>query len=58
MGKKLHLRILYPARLLFKMEGELKRLKDKQKLKEYKILNLSENKHWKFSSKYERSKKI
>ena len=28
-------RILYPARLSFRIEGEIKSLQDKQKLKEY-----------------------
>ena len=32
-------RILYPARLSFKMEGEIKSFKDRQKLKEYVTTN-------------------
>ena len=32
-------RILYPARLSFKIEGEIKSFPDKQKLKEYVITN-------------------
>ena len=34
-GKNLQPRILYPARLSFKMEGEIKSFPDKQKLKEF-----------------------
>ena len=34
-GKNLLLRILYPARLSFRIEGEIKNFSDKQKLKEY-----------------------
>ena len=34
-GKNLQPRILYPARLSFKMEGEIKNFPDKQKLKEF-----------------------
>ena len=33
--KNMQPRILYPARLSFKMEGEIKSFQDKQKLKEY-----------------------
>ena len=36
-GKDLHPRILYPAKLLFKMEGQIKCLSDKVKLKEFII---------------------
>ena len=32
-GKKLQTRILYPARLLFSIEGEIKSFSDKQKIK-------------------------
>ena len=34
-GKNLQLRILYPARISFKMEGEIKNFSNKEKLKEY-----------------------
>ena len=33
-GKNLHPRLLYPARISFKMDGEIKRFSDKQKLTE------------------------
>ena len=33
-GKKLQPRILYPGRLSFRFDGEIKRFTDKQKLKE------------------------
>ena len=33
--KKMHPRILYPARLSFRIEGEIKSFQDRQKLKEY-----------------------
>ena len=33
--KNMQLRILYPARLSLKMDGELKSFQDKQKLKEF-----------------------
>ena len=32
-GKNLQSRLLYPARLIFRFEGEIKSIKDKQKLK-------------------------
>ena len=34
-GKNLQARILYPARISFKIEGEIKKFSKKQKLKEY-----------------------
>ena len=34
-GKNLQARILYTARLSFRIEGEIKNFSDKQKLKEY-----------------------
>ena len=34
-GKNLQPRILYPARISFKLEGEIKNFSNKQKLKEY-----------------------
>ena len=34
-GKNLRPRILYPARLLFRFNGEIKNFKDKQKLREF-----------------------
>ena len=33
--KNMQLRILYPARLSFRMEGEIKSFQDRQQLKEY-----------------------
>ena len=36
-GKDLHPRLLYPAKLLFRMEGQMKCLPDKVKLKEFII---------------------
>ena len=36
-GKGLHPRILYPAKLSFRMEGQIKCLPDKVKLKEFII---------------------
>ena len=38
-SKDLQLRLLYPARLSFKTEGEIKSLPDKKKLKEVLITN-------------------
>ena len=34
-GKNLHPRIVYPARLLFRFDGEIKSFLDKQKLREF-----------------------
>ena len=34
-GKNLHPRILYPARLLLRFDGEIKSFPDKQKLREF-----------------------
>ena len=36
-GKKLQPRILYPARLSFRFDGEIKSFTDKQKLREFSI---------------------
>ena len=36
-GKGLHPRLLYPARLLFRMEGQIKCFPDKVKVKEFII---------------------
>ena len=36
-GKDLHLRLLYPAKLSFRMEGQIKYFPDKVKLKEFII---------------------
>ena len=36
-GKDLHLRVLYPAKLTFRMEGQIKCFQDKVKLKEFII---------------------
>ena len=43
-SKDLQLRLLYPARLSFKTEGEIKSLPDKKKLKEVLITNQYYNK--------------
>ena len=34
-GKNLQSRLLYPARISFKIDGEMKRFSDKQKLREF-----------------------
>ena len=39
-GKDLHPRLLYPAKLLFRMEGQIKCFPDKEKLKEFIIIKL------------------
>ena len=39
-SKDLHLRLLYPAKLLFRMEGQIKCFPDKVKLKEFIIMKL------------------
>ena len=36
-GKDLHPRLLYPAKLSFRMEGQIKSFSDKVKLKEFII---------------------
>ena len=36
-GKGLHPRLLYPAKLSFRMKGQIKRFSDKVKLKEFII---------------------
>ena len=36
-GKGLHPRLLYPAKLLFRMEGQIKSFPDKVRLKEFII---------------------
>ena len=38
-GKNLQPRLLYPARISFKIDGEIKRFSDKQKLKEFSTTN-------------------
>ena len=40
-GKKLHPRLLYPAKLSFRMEGQIKCFPDKVKLKEFIITKSS-----------------
>ena len=37
-GKGLHPRLLYPAKLSFRMEGQIKSFSDKFKLKEFIII--------------------
>ena len=39
-GKDLHPRLLYPAKLSFTMEGQIKCFPDKVKLKEFIIIKL------------------
>ena len=39
-GKELHPRLLYPAKLLFRMEGQIKCFPDKIKLKEFILTKL------------------
>ena len=39
-GKDLHPRLLYPAKLSFRMEGQIKSFPDKVKLKEFTIAKL------------------
>ena len=39
--KKLQVRILYPARLLFRFDGEIKSFLDKQKLREFSTMKLA-----------------
>ena len=39
-GKDLHPRLLYPAKLSFRMEGQIKCFPDKVKLKEFIIIKL------------------
>ena len=39
-GKDLHPRLLYPAKLSFRMEGQIKCFSDKVKLKEFIITKL------------------
>jgi len=36
-GKNLQPRLLYPARITFKIDGEIKSFSDKQKLREFSI---------------------
>ena len=36
-GKNLQPRLLYPARISFKIDGEIKRFSDKQKLREFRM---------------------
>ena len=36
-GKDLHPRLLYPAKISFKMDGKIKSFPDKEKLKEFII---------------------
>ena len=38
-GKDLHPRLLYPSKLAFRMEGQIKCFPDKVKLKEFIITN-------------------
>ena len=43
-GKDLHPRLLYPARLSFKIKGEIRSFPDKKKLKEFVNANQYSNK--------------
>ena len=40
-GKNLQSRLLYPARIPFRFEGEIKSFRDKQKLKEFSTTKLA-----------------
>ena len=40
-GKNLQPRLLYPARISFKTDGEIKRFPDKQKLREFSTTKLA-----------------
>ena len=40
-GKNLQLRIIYPTRLPFRFEGEIKSLTDKQKVKEFSTTEMT-----------------
>ena len=40
-GKNLQLRLLYPARISFKIDGEIKIFLDKQKLREFSTTKLA-----------------
>ncbi len=55
--KNMQPRMLYPARLSLKIEGEIKSLQDKQKLKELQTQNQPYKKYWKGSSKEKESLK-
>jgi len=44
-GKNLQPRLLYPARLSFRFEGENKSFTDKQKLREFRNINQLYNKY-------------
>ena len=40
-GKNLQPRLLYPARISFKIDGEIKRFSDKQRLREFSTTKLA-----------------
>jgi len=44
-GKNLQPRLFYPARISFRLEGEIKSLRDKQKLREFRTTNQLYNKY-------------
>ena len=63
-GKNLQPRLLYPARISFKIDGEIKRFSDKQKLREFRMTKpaLQQTLKWlmgvkKYKRKKERSTK-
>ena len=53
---KLQLRLLYPARISFKYEGEIKSFTEKQKLREFSTTNQLSNKCYKIFSRQETEK--
>ena len=53
-GKNLQPRLLYPARLSFRFEGEIKTFTDKQKLRELATLNQLYNKYQRNFSRQKR----
>ena len=59
-GKKLQLRLLYPARISFKIDGEIKSFSDKQKLRiQYHQTSFTKNVRGTYIvKKYKRKKKI
>ena len=57
-GKNLQPRVLYPARLPFTVDGEIRNFSHTQKVKEDSNLNPFSKKYWQLSSKKERRKQI
>ena len=57
-GKNLQPRLLYPARILFKIDGEIKSFSEKQKLREFSTSFTTNVKGTYVVKKYRRRKKI